>query len=483
MPSNGTSRRSFLWAALGLPAFAFRIYDVREFGAKGDGSTVDTDAFVHALRAATDAGGGTVIVPAGRYQLTPFTLPSRVHLHLEPGSVLLSPTKLEAYPHEAQEDTQGESHRAGLITARDAESIAITGSGTVEANGIAFFDTSRLHPGGDWKREFTRQKADFGSEKFGPSVWPYAHGERPGNPIRFIRCKHVRLEGVTVQNSPVWHLNIRDCRDVQIRGLNINSLASQRRLGNDDGMDLTNCSGVRISDCLIETGDDCIAIFGSEDVIAGNCVLNSRSSGVRVGFSEGDSRRCIFHDLTVDANCAFKVNVRGPGSVEDISFHDMIVRTRLQNGHWWGKGEPIHVSAMPWKTNGGPLGHIRRINFRNIEAQSEAGIVLHGCDASRPEGIGLDQVRVRVVNSPSQLAVGGNLDLRSTEDLKQGLFERDLPAVLVSHARNVRLRDVNFEWDADLPAFHKKNVETEDVEGLELQGSGLPIASSASQVR
>jgi polygalacturonase len=259
--------------------------------------------------------------------------------------------------------------------------ITISGRGTIDGNGFTFQDAARLHMGSDYERRFTRQGADFMHPRFGTQHGPLAHGDRPGNLVRFANCRNVLISGVTIQNSPTWTTHINRCDQVDILGVKINSLGSDCRVTNDDGIDLVRSKRVHIADCDIQTGDDCIALFGSEMVTMSNCTLTARSAGIRVGFfDEGDTSDCVFNNLVIHSNRGITVNVRGESSVENILFSNIILQTQLFTGHWWGKAEPIQVSTMPWDPAANHLGQIRNISFRNILAESESGILIYRCE-------------------------------------------------------------------------------------------------------
>ncbi len=115
---------------------------------------------------------------------------------------------------------------------------------------MAFHDPDTPH--GRIDKRFTRQGDAYMDPKFGTEHGPIAHGERPGNLIRFFGCEDVHLESVTIQNSPTWTVQFNGCENIDVRGVDINSLASGRRIPNDDGIDIFNCKSVHISDCDIK---------------------------------------------------------------------------------------------------------------------------------------------------------------------------------------------------------------------------------------
>jgi parallel beta-helix repeat protein len=443
-------------------------FNLLDFGAIPDGKTLNTSAFVRAQKACAEAGGGIIHIPAGEFLSGPILLPSNTILYLAPGALLKGSPKLEDYAIEANA-LSGESTRAGLVTARNAENVAIIGRGTIDGNSLPFYDANKIYIGNDWDAKYTRQKADYMNPKYGTETGPLAHGERPGNVVRFINCREVLLQGITVQNSPTWTMLFHSCDDVNIDGLNINSHASGRRVRNDDGMDLRDSSNIRISNCNIQTGDDCIAVFGSRNIVVTNCNLASHSAGIRVGYAEGESRNCTFQNLTIDSNCGLKVNVRTTGSVEDVLFSNIIMRTGLITGHWWGKGEPINLCALSMIEKG-TLGRIRRIRFSNILAESENAAIVCGSPDSLIEDVLFENFELRLRNSKLQPSYGGNFDLRGAADLGKGLFEHDIPGLFFSHVNRLRIRGFRLFWDDKVPDFFSDGIEGENFHDLEIQG-------------
>jgi hypothetical protein len=447
------------------------ILNLMEFGAIPDGKTLNTAAFARVVKASLEAGGGIVYVPAGEYLCGPILLGSNTVLYLAPGAVLKGSPNLEDYSVEPT-SISGESARAGLITARDAGNVAIVGHGTIDGNSLSFHDTNKLHTGSDWDPRYTRQKADYMNPKYGTETGPLAHGERPGNVVRFINCRKTLLQGITVQNSPTWTMLFHGCEDVNIDGLNINSHASGRRIPNDDGMDLRFSTNIRVSNCNIQTGDDCIAVFGSQNIVVTNCNLLSRSSGIRVGYTKGDSRNLTFQNLTIHSNCGLKINVRGTGNVEDVLFSDIILRTELITGHWWGKGEPVHLSAQPLHDpeDPGRLGRIRRVRFRNILAEGENSAVVWGSSDNLIEDILFEDIVLRMKNSRLQPAYGGNFDLRAGAEPARGLFEHDVPGLFFAWVERLRIRGFCLSWDEIVPDFFSYGIEGENFRDVEIQG-------------
>ncbi|MCG6925767.1 MAG: right-handed parallel beta-helix repeat-containing protein [Acidobacteria bacterium] len=471
--------------ATGVEASAARgPFDVRDFGGKGDGTTFDTAALQGAIDACHAAGGGTVHVPAGTWLTKPFRILSHVTLHLDAGALVLGSPHLEDYAVEG-EDASGESEREGVVTARGAERVAIVGRGTIDGNALAFHDETTSHAPPDFDRRFVRQGEDFMPDGEFFEHGPLAHGERPGNLLRVFGCRDVLVHGVTIQNSPTWTSHYNDCENVTIEAIRINSDASGTMIPNDDGIDIKGCRDVRILACDIDTGDDCIAIFGSERVSVTSCTLSTRSLGIRVGYTGGDIRDCVFTNLVIHrANRGLGVFVRGAGSVENVIFSDIVLRTTLFTGHWWGKGEPIHVSAMLWDPEATTAGRIRNVTFSRIRAEGEAGVVVWGTPDNPIENVLFDDVQLKVKRGPQSDAYGGNVDLRSAPTPEESLFGRDLPALLAKDVGRIRLRGFEVEWGEDVPAFFTHAVECEGFRELEVERfRGRQAQSTGSALR
>jgi hypothetical protein len=328
----------------------------------------------------------------------------------------------------------------------------------------------------DYDKKYTRQGEDFMNPKYGTADGPLEPKDRPNNLLRFFNCTNVLLSGVTIQNSPIWTVHFVQCERVNITGVSINSFGSGRRVPNDDGIDLAETRYVHISDCDIQNGDDSIVVLGGQDITVANCTLSSRSAAVRVGFAGADIRDCVFANLVIfDSNRGLAVNVRGPSSVENVLFSDIVIQTRLVTGHWWGKGEPIQVSAVPWNPKINQIGRIKNVRFRNITAQSPSGIIVYGCEQSVIKDLLFQGVKVRINNSPLQESYGGNFDLRGCRDVATAVFAHDIPAFYCRYADGVKMDGLEVEWAEGLPSFFSHGIQFENFNNIDIDGfSGGP---------
>lgn len=205
--------------------------DPRAYGAKGDGTAKDTAAIQKAIDVCESRGGGTVQLSAGTYLSAPIVLKSNITLQLDKGATLLGSPDHADYPPKTE---FREPDLQPLVSATDAENIAITGDGTIDGNGQSWWDEARR----------TRDHGVLGNHP------------RP-KLIILDHCKHVRVEGVTIENSPMWQLVPYYSDDVVIR--NVRILAPQHS-PNTDAIDPFSSSHVVIDHVYSDVGDDNVAI-------------------------------------------------------------------------------------------------------------------------------------------------------------------------------------------------------------------------------
>lgn len=303
--------------------------NVLDFGAAADGKVLSTKALQAAVDACFASGGGRVLVPAGRYKVGTVFLKSRVELHLEIGAELVGSDRHEDYnAPDAYEQNFGVPSEGWvgehLIVAHEVEDVAITGFGTVNGNLHAFVD-----------------RADSEADKAfgwcnGISVLKDKEKMRPGQLICFIECKGVRVQDITIKDSPCWSCFLHGCEDVQIRGVQIRNPIWML---NSDGIDIDACRFVTVSDCIIETGDDAITLRACEGrlknkdmhcefITVTNCVLHTGICAFRIGVGTGVIRHArisgivIRRALNVVQLCT-AYGERGKADIEDVHFSDI----------------------------------------------------------------------------------------------------------------------------------------------------------------
>ena len=461
---------------------------ITQFGAVGDGRTLNTTSIQRAIDSCAYGGGGTVCIPPGVFVSGALRLRSNVQLVIENGGTLLGSARLADYTIDGK--------RVGLLFTQDAENVTVTGPGTIDGNSDAFMEAGRAKKIDSVGSSWTRQKGHFRELAGGIGDGPLVPKDRPFQMIIFSHCRNVNLRDLRITRSPFWTVHFADCDGVRFSGVKI---WCDLLVPNNDGADFTSCSNVQVSDCDIRTGDDCLVFTGyshhfnlpgfeelrhvSENITVTNCTLISRSSAIRIGgFDQNTMRNYTFSNLTIDnSNRGIGLFVRDEGSIEYCTFANIIIHTRLHTGDWWGNGEPIHLSAVRL-TPGVRLGKIHDVKFQNIICRSEAGIILYGTSESVIQHITFDNVSLQIVESPLNAVAGGNFDLRPVLDPSLQLFAHDVPGFFAQHVENLRLRDFDLTWDSVRAPFFTNGLEVTHFSGLSIdgfRGTGAPCNRSA----
>ena len=450
-------------------AEAPRVLNVRDFGATGDGKSLDTAAIRKAVKLAAAKGGGTVLFPPGTYVTGTFELLSNVTLDLEAGAVIEGSKNLADYDSIYNYglgrvygvNYSGESLKVGLIVARDAKNISIVGRGAIDGNGDDFFDFSVPHNSHDYDARYTRQGQDFMNPKYGTEfgpVEPKPEG-RPGTMIILLNAKNVLLRDVTLRNAPNWTLHLANVKDGVVTGIHIeNNLL----LPNNDGIDCTGSRNVHFSNCDIQAGDDDFAFMSCENVNVTNCSMVSHSAGVRLE----NTQYATFDNLTLHSNRGLLICDRGGGETAHVLYSNIIIETTLITGHWWGKAEPVYIVTSAGKTG---KGIVRDVRFTNITAEAEGGIVIYGSPGSIIRDITFDQMRLEIRAPKPSVAqsVGGNFDLRWTAtSLADAVFKHGIPAIYCRYTDGLKIQGLKVIWDNDLPDYFSNALECEDFHDL-----------------
>ena len=285
-------------ARIVAPTFPARDFDITKFGAVADGKTDCTAAIAKAIDACAEAGGGSVIVPAGEFLTGAIHLESNVDLHLEKNSVLKFSTDPNAYLPVVFTRFEGTElyNLSPLIYALGQSNIAVTGEGTLdgqadESNWLAWKNSSS-------RKQLTKMAEDnvpVEQRQFGVN-----NHLRPDF-IEFNRCQNILIEGVKIRRSPMWELHPLLCTNVTVRGVDIFSHGA-----NNDGCDPESCRDVLIEKCIFDTGDDCIAIKSgrnadgrrvnvpSENLIIRDSTMRDGHGGVTIGSEISGSCSNVF---------------------------------------------------------------------------------------------------------------------------------------------------------------------------------------------
>ncbi len=291
-----------LLSTLALEAAATTsLFNVRNYGAAGDGKHLETAAINKAIEACAKAGGGTVYLPPGKYLTGTLVLKSHVILDLDAGATILGSENPEDYPTCKDPWGGDRAEISSLIYAEDAENVTITGRGTINGQGQVW-----------WQRQWLMapKKGMPGAKT--PEEQAEVKKISRGRPqlIRLVRCRDVVIEHLNLTNSASWNVHPLFCDFVRVDGLTIIATVPSP---NTDGINPESCRNVQIINCRIDVGDDCVTLKSGidekgrrmgrpdENITVANCVMKKGHGGVTIGSEMSGGVR----NVTV-ANCVFQ---------------------------------------------------------------------------------------------------------------------------------------------------------------------------------
>jgi hypothetical protein len=178
------------------------------------------------------------------------------------------------------------------------------------------------------------------------------------------------------------------------------------------------------------------------------------------------------------SNRGIGVFAHDASTIENLIFSNFVIETRLHNGQWWGNGEPIHLSSIT-RFEGEPTGKIRMVQFNNITATSEAGILIYGDEPSSIQSVSFNNIDLKLVKGKETMGYGGNFDLRPAAEIKKQLFMHDIPGIYAFNVDGLDIYDFQLEWGDDLPAFFTDGIECNSVKDLSIRNfTGGPNPNS-----
>jgi hypothetical protein len=182
-------------------------------------------------------------------------------------------------------------------------------------------------------------------------------------------------------------------------------------------------------------------------------------------------RNCVFENLVIrDSNRGIGLFVRQEGSIENVLFNNIVIQTRLHTGHWWGKGEPVHISVLPADDPKVKLGRVRNITFSNISAHSESGAVIWAQEPGQIEDVTFNQLHLNVHKGPLSTSYGGNIDLRPAYDPNWALFRHELAGIFCHGANGLTLHQIDIRWDTTGPEYYTSALWCENSSRVVIDG-------------
>ena len=452
------------------------IYNILDYGAVScaedreggpiEGATLSTQAIQKAIDLCSESGG-RVVIPAGRYVSGSIRLKSNVELYLENNSILMADHHQESmmdFAKDFEDDNEATGWVGGcFIYAKDAENIAIRGTGMIDGQG---------------RRYFYDDEPDEGFHESPLNVC----GLRP----RLTYLENIRnlsVESVTFYDAAYWTLHMAGCSNVMIDGIRI---LNERRGANTDGIDPDSCHNVIIRNCLIECGDDCVVIkstapsfekYGDcENIVISSCIMHSHSSAIKIGTETyGDIHHVIVSDCVLE-NCSRGIGIwsRDGGRVYDVNIHHVTGTTRQYLGYegrkefnpgypedrdfidsWWGKGEPFVITATKRKDCDRIPGKISGIFADHLTIDAEGCITIAGEEYSPIEDVIIDDSRI-MYRSIS----GHPVKYIDEQPSEHGSYERKVPYAYVRFGKNIKINS-EFKVDGDLKGVIAEEIVNE----------------------
>ncbi len=361
------------------------IYNIRQRGAVGDGSTSDTQAIRQSLEDCRRNGGGTVYFPPGTYLCGTLTLFDNLTLHLDAGAVLLE-SQREDLISATVSSTGGKTFsHPHLIHAAGARNIAICGHGEVRGRGAS---------------------ADSGKDL-------RERGFRSGI-IYLTDCVGVRLTDFTIRQGDAWTVHMHGCEEIFLQGVSI--LNNLFRRGGNDGLDLNCCRNVMVTNCRIEAWDDCIVLKTKdreqlddavgktcENIVVTNCVFRTGCTALKIGSeSKGDFRDIHFSNCSIrESSVGFGIYLLDGALVERVSCTNISMEI-VPDNRYRPQDEPYFIHIWPIcifvdrRTPESRLGRIRDVILRDIQGQSDYGALVLGHPESPIENLCLENITLRV---------------------------------------------------------------------------------------
>jgi polygalacturonase len=467
----------FLWLLLGTRLLLStltvhaqtRTYDIRSFGAKADGKTLNTKAIQKAIDRASAQNGGTVLVPEGRFVTGVLTLRSGVTLSLADGAVLLGSTNRLDY---------GTGHAQPLIHAEGQNNIALTGHGTIDGQGDALLKDlyDKLKAG-------TMQDAEWQT----PNPWHQVRPSEENRPkiIQFTHCTGVTVKGITLKHALDWVEDYKSCSDVTIDSIRVES----NTFWNNDGIDLVDCKNVRLTHSFFDADDDGICLKSEDrndscdNIVVTHCTVRSSASAIKFG----TAGRGGFHHITISDihiydtyRSAIALECVDGGRMDDIDIHDI---------HATNTGNALFI-RLGHRNKDSVYSTVRRLRIAHVEVAVPAGKPDAGYPMEGPplrfehnifpasivglpghpvEDVVLEDIKVTYPGGGVALSKMGLIPENPSEYPEFSMFG-ELPAwgLYIRHATGITLKNVVLT--AAAPDYRPTTVY-EDVTGIAQSGT------------
>ncbi len=461
------------------------IYNITEYGAVGDGVTLNTKAIQAAIEECSEKGGGTVYFPAGRFLSGTIYMRNNISLNLESGATLLGSTNVGDYPLNKTRYPSGSDRYVAraLIWGEDLHDLTITGRGTIDGQGSYF--VNNLVPQKEWEKLVSVYKdtTRYRTQPF--------YINRPFL-IRLVSCKKILIEKVTLQKPAMWMQQYLNCDFLTFRDVFIYSHGS----ANNDLIDIDGSRNVVISGVYGDSDDDGITLKSTtgrpvQNITISDCIIRCRTNAIKAGTESSSG----FKDITI-TNCILKSSLVDSGysgrseglagialeivdggsldrvTISNITIEDMAAPIFLRLGNRARPNRPFQSKA--------PVGTFKNVKISNITA-TNAG--RNGCSILGIEGHYIENVSISNVfinfDGGGTKAQGEAEYPENDKDYPESTRYGDLPAYgfFCRHVDGLTFRDVEFDFNAH---EERSPLICEDVKNLKLFNFNGQVSKEAS---
>jgi hypothetical protein len=467
-----------------------KTFDINSYGAEPDGKTLSTFAIQKTINAC--GKGDTVLVPYGRYVTGTLHLKSNITILIEKEAYLLGSPNLKDY--ESYSTAGNGLCYYGILFTADAINVAIIGKGVIEGNSNVFLDFGKTGNMDTALTRYARQRSAYRKLPVTASDEPVIALDRPQHMLAFVNCKNVLIQNISLLNAPYRALCFVGCEGVKATGLKI---WSNLNIPDAAGIAISNSKNMFINGCDVRSGNDAIAIAGynpqlqvpgagvaidiSENIKLTNSNLQASSSGISISaLTAGSVKNVHVSQVTItDTNRGIGLVLRDEGSLEQMTFSDMYIETRLRTGNWVGNGEPVHISAVRGKEHV-KLGSINDISFSNIACTGENHMLLYGCKESLVKDIRFDDIVFKLKNSSLNEVAGGNINLQGSIYPQENLFASTIPAVMARYIAGLTINNIKISWANTITQpYFTNGIEVSNFKSFKLTGYIIKAAPAS----
>ncbi|MBS1920853.1 MAG: glycoside hydrolase family 28 protein [Bacteroidetes bacterium] len=490
------------------PIFPSKMFYIKDYGAVNDGETLNTTAFTKAIDACSEAGGGTVLVPAGTWLTGPFKMKSNVNLHTEKNTLVLFTPDRNQYPIVRTSKESSNFIVQSPISGNNLQNIAITGEGVFDGSGESWRPVKKskltheqwgklLASGGvlspDGKTWWPSEEAMNGDAYLKSLKDKKNLTEKDFLPARdflrprmivFTNCNNVLLDGPTFRNSPMYVFYPNHCTNLTIRNVTVHN---EYWAQNGDGIDISACKGVVIYKTIVSAGDDGICMkssggkepdgFELENVLIAGCIVYQSHGGFVIGSNTDGGMRNIFVSdcdfIGSDIGIRVKSNAGRGGVVKDIYMQNINMQNIINAAVSFDTYYENLQLGVTVDTSGRARNKIpdfRDFHFSNINCEgAKSAIYINGLPEMPVHRIFFENMNI-TANTGATLNAAADLEFKNVK-----IIPKKGPVYTLSNSRNIHIANGFLPPDTDKFLVTKENVSDVIVSGTKLRDKSKNI--------